>query len=333
MIKSILKYLISTALAIALLYWAFSKSDLQWEDIYLTFQKANYNWVVISILVSLFSHLLRSMRWEQLLGAIDYHPKTVRTFSAVMIGYFANFIVPRMGEVSRCGSLQKTADIPFEKSFGTVITERIVDLLGLVCIVGLNFLIEWEPLQKFLFPNWKMPSNLLIAVLILVAGIILFLIYQKKAFILSFWQKFTESNRLGKILGGWVTGIYSIRFVENPFKFILFTILIWLAYFINTYTLLLAFPETQNLGFAAGLTVLVMGTFGMATPTQGGIGAYHTLVASALLFYQIPLKEGAALATFFHGTQMLSILFFGGISFILTLFLPKINAQKTTQRA
>jgi hypothetical protein len=178
-----------------------------------------------------------------------------------------------------------------------------------------------------------MPSNLLITALALAGGMALFIVYQKKEFILTFWKNFTESNRLGKILGGWVTGIYSIRFVENPFKFIIYTFLIWLAYFANTYTLLLAFPLTQNLGLAAGLTVLVMGTFGMATPTQGGIGAYHTLVASALLFYQIPLKEGAALATFFHGTQMLSILFFGGISFILTLFLPKINAKKTTNRA
>lgn len=329
MIKSTIKYLVSTLLALGLLYWAFSKSNLQWADIYLTFQKANYNWVFVAIVISLFSHLLRSMRWEQLLGAIDYEPKTIRTFSAVMIGYFANFIVPRMGEVSRCGSLQKTADIPFEKSFGTVITERIVDLLGLAVIVGLNFLIEWEPLQKFIFPNWQMPSNVLLIGLGILTLITLFILVKFKNSIIQIWTNFTSNNKIGQLLAGWVAGIYSIRFVKSPMKFVLLTFLIWIAYFANTYTLLLAFPETESLSLSAGLTVLVMGTFGMATPTQGGIGAYHTLVASALLFYQIPLKNGAALATFFHGTQMITILFFGGFSFILTLFLPKIDAKKT----
>ena len=327
MLKSIIKYLISSLLAVGLLYWAFSKSDLKWEDIYHTFQTANYNWVALSIIISLFSHYLRAIRWEQLLDAIDYQPKTIRTFSAVMIGYFANFIVPRMGEVSRCGSLQKTADIPFEKSFGTVITERIVDLLGLVAIVGLNFLIEWEPLKKLIFPNWKLPNQTLLIGLALIGILVIFILWKNKKRVLAIWEKFSTQNTIGKLLAGWVAGIASIRYVKNPWQFLLVSIIIWIAYFANTYTLLLAFPITENIGLAAGLTVLVMGTFGMATPTQGGIGAYHTLVASALLFYQIPLKDGAALATFFHGTQMISILFFGGISFIFTLFLPKINAK------
>jgi hypothetical protein len=329
MIKSIIKYLISTLLAVGLLYWAFSKSDLKWVDIYLTFQNANYKWVALAILISLFSHYLRAIRWEQLLDAIDYQPKTLRTFSAVMIGYFANFIVPRMGEVSRCGSLQKTAEIPFEKSFGTVITERIIDLLGLIAIVGLNFLIEWEPLTQLVFPNWHLPNQQFL-IGILIGGVLgIFILFKNKKKLLNTWGNFSNQSKIGQLMAGWVAGIASIRFVKNPIRFILITIGIWIAYFANTYTLLLAFPITENIGLAAGLTVLVMGTFGMATPTQGGIGAYHTLVASALLFYQIPLKEGAALATFFHGTQMISILFFGGLSFILTLFLPKINAKKS----
>jgi uncharacterized membrane protein YbhN (UPF0104 family) len=114
--------------------------------------------------------------------------------------------------------------------------------------------------------------------------------------------------------------------VSQPGKFIVYSIAIWIAYFANTYTLFLAFPVSANLGLSAALTVLVMGTFGMATPTQGGIGAYHSLVASALGFYLIPLKEATLLATFFHGTQMALILLLGGLSFLLTLFLPKKHA-------
>ncbi len=326
MLKAILKYSISTLLAAGLLYWAFSKSDLHWADIYQTAQTANYQWITISIIISLASHWLRALRWEQLLGAMQYKPGTTRTLSAVLIGYFANFIVPRMGEVTRCGSLQKTASIPFEKSFGTVITERIVDLLGLAAVVAITFVVEWKPIQQFLFPNFQLPPTILLAGL--AAGAIAFfaLYWILRNRMIIQWNQFATTNKVGQILNGWFTGILSIKEVENPAKFILYTILIWVAYYANTYTLLLAFPNSEGLGLAAGLTVLVMGTFGMATPTQGGIGAYHSLVASALSFYLIPIKEATVLATFFHGTQMATILLFGGLSFIITFFLPQKNA-------
>jgi glycosyltransferase 2 family protein len=326
MIKSFLKYAFSTLLAAALLYWAIDKSDLHWNDIYLTFQQANYTWVGISLLIALISHIFRALRWEQLMGAMHYYPGTIRTLSAVLIGYFANFIVPRMGEVSRCGSLQKTADIPFEKSFGTVITERIVDLVGLMILVGLTFLVEWKPIQQFLFPNFQIPSALTLGGLASGAIALLVLLWAKKAVLMERWEHFTTNTSLGKKIKGWVLGIASIQEVSQPAKFVVYSIAIWIAYFANTYALFLAFPISENLGLSAALTVLVMGTFGMATPTQGGIGAYHSLVASALGFYLIPLKEATLLATFFHGTQMALILLLGGFSFLLTLFLPKKHA-------
>jgi uncharacterized protein (TIRG00374 family) len=326
MLKALLKYSISTLLAAGLLYWAFSKSDLHWADIYQTAQTANYQWIIVSVVIAMISHLFRALRWEQLLGAMQYNPGTTRTFSAVLIGYFANFIVPRMGEVSRCGSLQKTANIPFEKSFGTVITERIVDLLGLAVLVGLTFIVEWKPIQQFLFPNFQLPPTTFLAGI--GAGLITFLglIWILRDRFMVRWHQFVLTNKVGRLLHGWLLGILSIKEVENPSKFILYTLLIWLAYFANTYTLLLAFPISSSLSLSAGLTVLVMGTFGMATPTQGGIGAYHSLVASTLSFYLIPLKDATVLATFFHGTQMATILLFGGLSFIITFFLPKKNA-------
>jgi hypothetical protein len=223
--------------------------------------------------------------------------------------------------------LQKTADIPFEKSFGTVITERIVDLLGLVLLVGLTFLVEWKPIQQFLFPDFKLPSTLTLAGLASGAIAILALLWVKKDALLARWSHFTTNTGIGKKIQGWVLGISSIQEVSNPGKFIIYSLAIWIAYFANTYALFLAFPVSASLGFSAALTVLVMGTFGMATPTQGGIGAYHSLVASALGFYLIPLKEATLLATFFHGTQMALILLLGGLSFLLTLFLPKKHAH------
>jgi uncharacterized protein (TIRG00374 family) len=267
---------------------------------------------------------LRALRWEQLLDAMSYQPGTVRTFSAVLIGYFANFLVPRLGEVSRCGSLKKTADIPFEESFGTVITERIVDLLSLVALVGITFLFEWEPLQKSLFPTLHLPSGALILAVSALGLIGLGLLWKFKDFI----QNIGSESKVGKMLLGWVAGIGSIRHLAQPGKFIGYSVGIWLCYYLSTYTLFLAFPSSEHLGMSAALTVLVMGTFGMATPTQGGIGAYHSLVASAFVFYSLTYKDGFMLATFFHGTQMITLLLLGGFSFILTLFLPKISSRE-----
>jgi uncharacterized protein (TIRG00374 family) len=323
MLKSIVKYLISSLLAAGLLYWAFSKSELHFNDILLTFQRADYNWVAASVIIAIISHLLRALRWEQLLGAMSYHPGTVRTFSAVLIGYFANFLVPRLGEVSRCGSLKKTANIPFEESFGTVITERLVDLLSLVVLVGITFIFEWEPLQQSLFPTLKLPSGTLIIVASVLGLIGLGVLWKFKDLL----KNIGEESKIGKMLLGWIAGIGSIRNLTSPRKFIGYSIGIWLCYFLSTYTLFLAFPISENLGLSAALTVLVMGTFGMATPTQGGIGAYHSLVASAFVFYALSYKDGFMLATFFHGTQMITLLLLGGLSFILTLFLPKITSR------
>ncbi|MFM6913700.1 MAG: lysylphosphatidylglycerol synthase transmembrane domain-containing protein, partial [Aquirufa sp.] len=310
-------------LAAGLLYWAFSKSQLHWNDLLATFQQADYNWVAVSILISILSHLLRALRWEQLLAAMSYKPGTVRTFSAVLIGYFANFLVPRLGEVTRCGSLQKTADIPFEESFGTVITERIVDLLSLVVLVGITFIFEWKPLQQSLFPTLHLPSGTLLITASMLGLIGLGVLWKFKDFL----QNIGAESKVGKMILGWVAGIGSIRHLAQPGKFIGYSVGIWLCYYLSTYTLFLAFPNSENLGLSAALTVLVMGTFGMATPTQGGIGAYHSLVASAFVFYSLSYKEGFMLATFFHGTQMITLLLLGGFSFILTLFLPKISAR------
>jgi hypothetical protein len=208
-----------------------------------------------------------------------------------------------------------------------VITERIVDLLGLLFIVIIAFFIAWEPMQQYLFPNATIPPTYLILSVLLIFGFLLttFLAFRKKIGLI--WESFTSNNKLGKILAGWIVGILSIKDVKNPQKFIFYSVLIWVCYYLNAYVLLLAFPVSQSLSLSAGLMVLVMGTFGMATPTQGGIGAYHKLVSATLVFYLIPVKDATVLATFFHGTQMVTILLLGGLSFILTLFLSQIDAK------
>jgi len=214
-LKAALKYLISTVLAVALLYWAFSSSHLSWSDILHTLSTANYTWVSVSIFISILAHYFRAVRWNQLLAVMKYHPGTTRTLSAVLIGYFANFIIPRMGEVSRCGSLQKTAEIPFEKSFGTVITERIVDLLCLGIVLGINLLIEFEPLQHYLFPNIHLPGNALLIAAGTLLLLAIFFIYKYKNQFFNLLESKKDTSKIIQLLMGWIDGIKSIFFGEK----------------------------------------------------------------------------------------------------------------------
>lgn len=329
MLKKILKYLFSSALAIGILYWAFSKSDLRWQDLVLTLEKAHYFWVGISILLSYLAHAFRAWRWNLLLAPMEQHPGFLRSFFAVLIGYFANFLAPRMGEISRCASLNKTAHVPISSSFGTVITERLVDVacLGMVFLMAIG--LEFETIQRYLFPQMPQLSWSLALGLLGFAALSLALIWWQRKQVLSFWRENISKKTWGhKIQEAW-DGVASIAQLKQPMLFLGLSLGIWLGYFFTNYTLLLAFNQTQDLGWVHAFTLLLMGTIGMAAPTQGGIGVYHSMVAGTLALYGIQAKDGMALATFFHGTQMFSILFLGGIAFIFTLFLKPSHEQRT----
>ena len=138
---SILKYTLSLAIAILLLWYVFK--DIDWSKMQQDLQNADYKWVLASIVISLISHLLRSLRWNLILQPLGYSPKVSNTFVAVMVGYLANFVYPRLGEVTRCGILHRIEKIPFKTSIGTVIAERAFDLITLLFLIGVTLLFEF----------------------------------------------------------------------------------------------------------------------------------------------------------------------------------------------
>lgn len=323
--KNILKYVISLGLAGCLMWFVFK--DINIADMLHQFAKANYWWIILSGILGLVAHISRAIRWKLLMEPLGYKPSTFRTTLAVLTGYFANYIIPRMGEVTRCGTLQKTDDIPIEKSFGTVVTERIFDLVMLLVIFLLNLTLEFTKLKDFFMEQFASKVTLIVVLLVVatvggVAGIWLFKKYQ---------AKLAEHPVLGKIVGlinGLLDGLLSIGKMQKPGLFIFYTLLIWVMYYFSAYVLFFAIPETSHLSMLAGLTVLTMGTFGMAAPTQGGIGPYHFLVGNALVLYGLEQKNGIILATFIHGSQMVALLLLGALSFLTTLFLTSKSSKK-----
>jgi hypothetical protein len=324
--KKAIQYLISLIVAAVLVWFTFKDIDLNtlWEKI----KQADYRWVALSAVMALVAHWSRAYRWVLMIEPMGYKPSVFRTTLAVLVGYGANLIFPRAGEVARCGTLNKLENIPFEKSFGAVIAERLIDVLVLLLLIFLNFILEFDRLKDVFFnffgEKFKNPlllgSYALVGIGLLVAAYFLFKKNQEKIAQNAIYQK------VAKIIGGFASGFMSVRNLKNPSAFIFHTLLIWTMYFVMTYVLCFALPETANLSPLAALSIFVMGSIGMAAPTQGGIGSYHFLVGSIVVLYGLSEQDGITLATFLHAMQgMVFVAFFGIVAFLLTLVLPKRN--------
>ncbi|MHA4736455.1 lysylphosphatidylglycerol synthase transmembrane domain-containing protein [Dyadobacter sp. MSC1_007] len=330
--KNILRYTISLALAGGLLWFVFK--DINLNEMLDRFAQSDWRWIAVSCFFLLCAHVTRAWRWGMLIEPLEHKPGIVNASVSVLTGYFANYIVPRMGEVTRCGTLYRLERIPVSLSFGTVVAERIFDVLILLIMIGLNFILEFDRLSTFFSDFFQSKvggggggsgSGMLLGILLagLLAVAVVGIIILKNA---SLRNKLQQNAIIGKIIDfakGMLDGLLSVRKLRNPGLFIFSTILIWVLYYLVSYVLFFCIPETSNLGPLAGLTLLVVGAIGMTAPTQGGIGAYHLLVGNVMVLYGLSQNDGITLATFIHGAQMLFMLVIGALAFLYVLMQNK----------
>jgi len=334
-IKNYLKYIISLLVAGALLWYVFKDFDL--STFVAKLREVDYRWVALAILIFIVSHTLRAFRWNTMLHPLGYrHLTTFRTLLAVMVGYFANLIIPRMGEVSRCGILKKTDNIPITTSLGTVVAERVVDLICLFFALVLLLVFEFELLNEFIFSFLGDKFTALqenAGVLYILVGLgaaFLLLVFFLRKQIKRAVQHHTLWHKLRNLSKELLKGITSIGRIENKAGFWLSTLFMWVGYYMMSYVVFFALPETSALGLGAGLAVLVMGSLGMAAPVQGGFGTFHALVSGVLLLYGVAEQEGVLFATLIHSMQTVSFIIFGGISFFIASVLSTKKKVNTT---
>lgn len=312
----VISYLIPLVLGLGLLHWVFNEIDL--EKTFLDFKNANYFLVGAAGILALLSHIFRAARWTLMLKPMGYKPSVYHATLAVLIGYLTNLIFPRAGEVARAVSLQKSEKVPFDKAFGAVIAERVTDVLMLLVLVMVNLVLEHERILHLfheLMPD--LSGSWLVPVLILVFCLLAFLFFRFRDRIF----RLPLIHRFRSFFEGLKEGFMSVLNLEKPGLFVLQSFVIWLLYYISSMLLCYSLDIGTSLSPLAVLTILVMGSIGMAMPTMGGIGSYHLLVGKIVVLYGLTNQDGVSLATFLHTINgILFVIIFGVVALVLSTF-------------
>lgn len=314
-----LKTIIPLALGVFLTWLSLSKfSATEINQIKNAFYNVNYWWISLSVFIGLLSHLSRAYRWKFMLKPLGYETKFYNNAFAVFIAYFVNMGIPRAGEVSRAATISKYENIPFEKAFGTIIAERIADMIVYLFIILLAFITQYDQISKIILD--KLPNNPIYSILILAIlaiGSYIFITAIKKSTHPIF-------KKIHAFITGLLEGIKTIFTMDKKWFFIAHTLFIWAAYVLMLYVVGFAFPEIHNLSFGAILICFIVGTFSFAT-TNGGIGIYPLSIQKTLLIYGVAEVTGASFGWIMWSAQTLLIIVLGLLAFLL---LPVFNKSR-----
>ena len=323
----ILKFVVFLGIGIFFIYWFLLKLDAEEKAaIWQSFLSARWGWVWGVMAISLMSHFVRALRWRLLFKPLKHSPSVNNTFGAVMVTYLANLAVPRLGEVMRCAMLRTSEKIPMEKSLGTVVTERIIDMLMFVVIVLLGFLLMFSSVKDFIYDSLSQKfSSLPTLAGIAAAGVILLAIlcvvyklFHDKLMKFSLYRKGVE------MLQGCVDGVKSILHLgpKSTLLFLLYSLIIYFLYIAGGWVILNAFADTEQLGFQTAFVIYLFGSVGMMI-SQGGLGAYPVLVWQALALYGIGESTGLACGWLLWGSQQVVVLVIGLVYLVYFSLLKK----------
>ena len=318
-LKKIIFIVLPIALGVFLIWYSLSKlkpSDI--DAIKNSFVSANYWWVTLSLFLGILSHLSRAYRWNFMLEPLGYKPKFANNVMAVLMAYLVNLIVPRAGEFARATAISKYEKIPFEKAFGTIVSERVADAVMLLSIIVTAFFLQTELLSRYFFEEGSSGSNYVLYIFIILGVLAILFLYLIKRSNNLFIQK------IQNFVLGLIQGVFSIFKMKKKWAFIFHTFFIWTMYVLMFYVTIFALPETSNLPFSAVIVGFVIGGLSMAL-TNGGLGTYPIFVASAITLYGVAENPALAFGWIMWTAQTLMVLVFGGLSFLI---MPLYNKEK-----
>jgi glycosyltransferase 2 family protein len=318
-LKKTLQYSFFLALGIALTIWQYNKMTADEKTKFLdAIKSAHYIYLLPVIAMSLISHFSRAIRWRYLIQSLGYKAKLTNTFATVMIGYLVNTLLPRAGEVAKCGLLGKKEKIPSEKLLGTIIVERAIDIACYFLLIIITFILQFSRISGFIEEKYDkalatQKMNPFVKYSIIILAFIL-LIYLLK----WLYKKYKDNKVFAKLNGlmvGVKEGFSSINKLQQKKAFWAHTFLIWAMYLLQIYVGFKAMSFTQHLGIDAACVILTIGTLAMIL-TPGGMGAFPLGVAEVLLLFNIPIEKGNAFGWVIWGVSTSIILVVGIISTI-----------------
>ena len=308
----IVNSLLSLTFGGVLFYLVFKSIDF--SDFYNRLTELDFFWIYLSMFISIFEHVIRGYRWN-LMMEVGQSKKfsTFVTTNVIIISYFFALIIPRFNDVVRCYLISKTDEINFSKSLGSVVSERFVDIISLLILIIFFLVLEFQTfilfIKSYIIDYTTLDNkSIIIFISFLILSIIISRLIIKKSKYLE--NKFNEFK----------DGLISVKFIYNDKRFLLSTLFLWVTYFLMGYLIFFSFSQTTDLGINAGIAILVAGSIGMVVPVNAGIGAYHFLVASILLGYNLDYESGLFFATVLHTSQIVCLLVVGTMSSIYIFF-------------
>jgi uncharacterized protein (TIRG00374 family) len=325
-IKQAIQVVISLGVAVWI-FW-FLYKDIEFTQLKAQLVSSNWIWILTSLSIAWIGYWIRGWRWALLIQKQEDEDRVSanRAYHAVMVGYLVNLLIPRAGELARCGVLTRTNGTSIGHLLGTVILERTIDLIFLSTTIFLAFVLENQlflSLADELINLSSLAEKVRTYLPLFLGGMIIFGI-----FIFFLFKKFRGNgliNKLQQFFRQLISGIQSIKKLQNPFGFWISSILIWIIYFLTMVTVAKGIQTTATLSASQVLLVMVMGSIGMVAPVQGGIGTFHALVAYILIQFGVSESDGKIFAAIIHGTQVILVMLVGLVSWMVMIKIPAWN--------
>jgi glycosyltransferase 2 family protein len=327
-ISNTLKFLLFISIGIVL-FWLVYK-DQDFVALFHKMKGIKWAWFIPAMIIALFSHIFRAMRWNQLLESMgNYKPRLLNTFFAVMSMYFVNLAIPRLGEVTRSGIVSKYDKLPFSKVLGTMVTERATDFLMLLLLTIVAIIFQGSEITAFIQdnPGFKDNVNFLFSPVFWVVFMLVFIVLIITLYYIAKGRlnKYAIFKKTGDFLRNFYSGIKTITKLKNTWKYILFSVLIFTGYYFMLYMCLPAFDNIPDIGMISMLTVLVAGSYGMIAPAPNGMGAWHFMTIQTMMIFGVLEGDAKLFALVVHSLQTIMLIILGLISVV---GLPLINRKQ-----
>lgn len=296
-------------LGLGILWWMYRGTN--WTEFLQCVEQINWGWMLVSLFFGIVPQLARAWRWRLALEPLGEHPRRSTCADAIFMSYAASLVIPRVGEVTRCGTLKKCDGVSFTQSLGTVVTERLVDSLLMLLFTAVAFLTQLPVFMTFMHRTGTSFEDILhrftgtgyiVTFICLVAAVIAAVVLM---------QRYAVFKKGKDLLHGVVEGVMSLRAVRNFPLYLFYSVLIWVGYFLHFYTAFFCFPFTAGISPVAAFLIFCVGTFAVLVPTPNGAGPWHFAVKTMLVIYGVAEGNAIMFALVVHAIQTALVVLLG----------------------